>query len=305
MKKVLVTGSSGYIGQHLVKLLKREGYEVFGIDNQKCFNDYLNHKNFAQTDIRYDLNGSMFLFYDWPDEFDAVIHLAALVRVNESVLQPYSYYNTNINGTTNVLHGLKYKNFIFASTGAAENPISPYALSKRAAEDIVHESCHDSNYTIFRFYNVIGTDGVSPTNPDGLFSNLIRAQNEGSFNLYGTDYNTHDGTPIRDYVHVNEICYALMEAIERPANGLENLGHGKGHSVMEMITKYQEVNKCKFDIIPCQRRKGDLEYSVLDNVSSYMKELYTFDELMVKYPKTDVRTEMEKAGVLPNPYIAK
>lgn len=280
MKKVLVTGSSGYIGQHLVKLLKREGYEVFGIDNQKCINDYLKYKNFLEIDIRYDIEDFLFALGDWPDEFDAVIHLAALVRVNESVEQPYSYYNTNINGTTNVLHGLKYKNFIFASTGAAQNPISPYALSKRVAEDIVHESCHDSNYTIFRFYNVIGTDGVSPTNPDGLFSNLIKAEKGGTFNLYGTDYNTHDGTPIRDYVHVNEICYALMEAIERPANGLENLGHGKGHSVMEMITKYQEVNKCKFDIIPCQRREGDLEYSVLDNVSSYMKELYTFDELM-------------------------
>ena len=173
MKKVLVTGSSGYIGQHLVKLLKREGYEVFGIDNQKCINDYLKYKNFLEIDIRYDIEDFLFALGDWPDEFDAVIHLAALVRVNESVEQPYSYYNTNINGTTNVLHGLRYKNFIFASTGAAQNPISPYALSKRVAEDIVHEACHDSNYTIFRFYNVIGTDGVSPTNPDGLFSNLI------------------------------------------------------------------------------------------------------------------------------------
>jgi UDP-glucose 4-epimerase len=279
-KNILITGSSGYIGQHLVKLLKKD-YEVYGIDKNHCLNDYLKHTNFAQTDIRYDLNGSMFLFYDWPDEFDTVIHLAALVRVNESVEQPYSYYNTNINGTANVLHGLKYKNFIFASTGAAENPISPYALSKRVAEDIVHESCHTSDYTIFRFYNVIGTDGIiQPTNPDGLFSNLIKAKNFGSFNLYGTDYSTHDGSPVRDYVHVNEICYAISEAIEKPANGLENLGHGKGHSVIEMITKFQEVNNCKFDVVPCQRREGDLESSVLKNVSPYMHELYTFDELM-------------------------
>lgn len=281
MKNILITGSSGYIGQHLVKLLRKE-YNVYGIDNSRAWNDYLHRDNFFLTDIRYDLTSTMFMFADWPDEFDCVIHLAALVRVNESVEQPYTYYNTNINGTANVLYGLKYKNFIFASTGAAQNPISPYALSKRVAEDIVHESCHDSNYTIFRFYNVIGTDGISPTNPDGLFSNLIKAEKSGTFNLFGTDYSTHDGTPVRDYVHVNEICYAIREAIERPANGLENLGHGRGHSVMEMVTKYQEVNNCKFDVVPCQRREGDLEYSVLDNVSSYMKELYTFDELMKK-----------------------
>lgn len=281
-KNILITGSSGYIGQHLVKLLRKETHHnVYGIDNQKRTNDYLKYKNFLEMDIRYDLQDFIFNLSDWPSEFDAVVHLAALVRVNESVEQPYSYYNTNINGTANVLHGLKYNNFIFASTGAAENPISPYALSKRVAEDIVHESCHDSNYTIFRFYNVIGSDGIiQPTNPDGLFSNLIKASKNGTFNLYGTDYSTHDGTPVRDYVHVNEICYAIREAIEKPANGLENLGHGKGHSVMEMITKFQEVNNCKFDVVPCQRREGDLEYSVLDNPSSYMEELYTFSELM-------------------------
>lgn len=280
-KNILITGSSGYIGQHLVKLLK-DNYNVYGIDKDYCVNDLLDRDHFTQTNIRYDLEHFVFLLSDWPEKWDAVIHLAALVRVNESVLQPYSYYDTNINGTANVLHGLDYHNFIFASTGAAENPISPYALSKRVAEDIVHESCHDSNYTIFRFYNVIGTDGIPPTNPDGLFYNLQQAEISGTFNLFGTDYNTPDGTAIRDYVHVIEICRAIETAIDRPANGLENLGHGKGHSVAEMVHKYQEVNNCKFNVVPCQRREGDLEYSVLGNVSKYMQELYNFDELMKK-----------------------
>ena len=279
MKNILITGSSGYIGQHLVKLLQ-ENYEVYGIDNRAIDNDLLDDNHFMVMDIRYDLEDFLFNFRGWPEVWDCVIHLAALVRVNESVLQPSTYYNTNINGTQNVLYGTKYKNFIFASTGAAEHPISPYALSKRVAEDIVHESCHAGYYTIFRFYNVIGTDGIPPTNPDGLFSNLIKAQNEGVFNLYGNDYNTPDGSAIRDYVHVMEICRAIRMAIEVPANGLENLGHGKGHSVKEMITKYQEVNNCKFDVVPCQKRAGDLECSVLENVSDYMQELYTFDDLM-------------------------
>ena len=280
MKNILITGSSGYIGQHLVKLLQ-ENYEVYGIDNKECPNDLLSPEKFMAIDIRYDIDDFLFHLSDWPEVWDCVIHLAALVRVNESVEQPYRYYNTNIEGTAKILQGIRYKNFIFASTGAAENPISPYALSKRVAEDIVHEFCHTNYYTIFRFYNVIGTDGIiQPTNPDGLFSNLIKAERNGTFNLFGTDYNTFDGSPIRDYVHVMEICHAIREAIEKPANGLENLGHGIGHSVKEMIAKYQEVNNCKFDVVPCQRREGDLEYSVLDNVSLYMQELYTFDELM-------------------------
>jgi UDP-glucose 4-epimerase len=280
MKKVLVTGSSGYIGQHLVKLLRKEGYEVFGIDKSRAWNDYLHRDNFLEFDIRYDLPQWMFTLNDWSYEYDAVVHLAALVRVNESVEKPTEYYTTNLNGTINVLEDIPCKNFIFASTGAAANPVVSYSLSKRCAEDVVKEWRKDKDYTIFRFYNVIGTDGVSPTNPDGLFSNLMNAEKTGTFNLFGNDYNTPDGTCVRDYVHVMEICRAIQLAIETPANSLQNLGHGVGHSVLEMATTYQEVNNCKFDINYCQRRDGDLECSVLDNVSSYMKELYNFKELM-------------------------
>jgi UDP-glucose 4-epimerase len=282
MKKVLVTGSSGYIGQHLVKLLRREGYEVFGVDKSRAWNDYLHRDNFLEFDIRYDIPQWMFTLNDWSYEYDAVIHLAALVRVNESVEKPTEYYTTNLNGTINVLEDIPCKNFIFASTGAAANPVVPYSLSKRCAEDVVKEWRKDKDYTIFRFYNVIGTEGTSPTNPDGLFSNLINAEKTGTFNLFGNDYNTADGTCVRDYVHVMEICRAIQLAIETPANGLENLGHGVGHTVLEMATTYQKVNNCKFDINHCQRREGDLEYSVLDNVSPYMKELYSFEELMKK-----------------------
>lgn len=276
MKKVLITGSSGYIGQHLVKLLKKDDYEVFGLDKNTRFNDYLAPNHFIKLDIAEN-------FVKWPTTvFDTVVHLAALVKVNESVKKPISYYNTNINGTVNVLQELFFKNFVFASTGTAANPINPYALSKRCAEDVVERYCIENSktFTSFRFYNVIGSDGIAPTNPDGLMANLIKAKETGVFNLYGGDYNTEDGTPIRDYVHVNEICESIKMAIETPANKLENLGHGKGHSVLQMVTTFRLVNECNFQINYCQRREGDLEYSVLDNPSSYMKSIYTLPQLL-------------------------
>jgi UDP-glucose 4-epimerase len=215
-------------------------------------------------------------------EFDTVIHLAALVNVGESVRDPISYYRTNITGTENVLNRITYKNFVFASTGAAAGMASPYGISKKAAEDIVVQHCQEESipYTIFRFYNVIGSDGIAPTNPDGLMLNLINAQKTGEFNIFGDDYTTPDGTAVRDYVHVNEICHALIEAIERPANGIENLGHGQGHSVLEMVDLFKQVNKVDFKVNFGPRRSGDLERSVLDNPSEYLPNLYSIKDLL-------------------------
>jgi UDP-glucose 4-epimerase len=282
MKKILVTGSSGYIGQHLVKLLKKEGYEVFGIDKEKRINDYLLPKQFELHDINNDWPRWYNTLTDWPEKFDTVVHLAAKVRVNESMEFPYEYYTTNFNGTLNVLDAFQYDNFIFASTGAAETPISPYALSKRCAEDVVREYCTRSklNYTMFRFYNVIGSDGVPPTNPDGLMYNLIKAKDTGEINIFGNDYNTIDGTPVRDYVHVMDICRAIQRAIKTPANSLENLGTGTGYTVKEIARAFFKVNgiNCNVEYLP--RRNGDAERTVLDEPSTYMINSYTLDELV-------------------------
>jgi UDP-glucose 4-epimerase len=211
------------------------------------------------------------------------VHLAALVNVGESQERPISYYITNLNGTMNVMNKVKTKNFIFASTGAAQDCISAYGVSKRAAEDVVrsYTKMAEADYTIFRFYNVIGTTVVKPTNPDGLFYNLIKAKDTGSFTIYGTDYpNTSDGTCVRDYVHVEEICHAIKMAIEKPANKTECLGHGVGYTVQEMSSIFQQVNDCDFDIIKGPRRDGDIEYYVLEDVSPYMKNLYTVEDLL-------------------------
>jgi UDP-glucose 4-epimerase len=133
---------------------------------------------------------------------------------------------------------------------------------------------------MFRFYNVTGVDGFPPTNPDGLMASLIKAEETGIFYIYGGDYNTADGTAIRDYTHVNEICLSLSKAIEEPALNLENLGHGVGTSVKEMVEIYKCVNNCEFKVEIKDRRPGDLEISVLDNVSRYMTKLYNIRDLL-------------------------
>jgi UDP-glucose 4-epimerase len=108
----------------------------------------------------------------------------------------------------------------------------------------------------------------------------MNAEKTGVFNLFGGDYNTKDGSCVRDYTHVNEICYSVIEAIHKPTGGIENLGHGVGTTVKEMIEIYKRVNKCEFETISCPRREGDLEASVLPNPSTYMKSLYTIEELL-------------------------
>jgi UDP-glucose 4-epimerase len=215
-------------------------------------------------------------------EFDTVVHLAGLVNVGDSVKNPMRYYETNVAGTLKMLEHIDYKNFIFASTGAAENPTSPYATSKAVTEDLVHEYCQLNNKDciIFRFYNVIGSAGYEATNIDGLMYNLIKAMETGEFNLYGDDYDTYDGTALRDYVHVSEVCNAIKLAIDNSwSDGtIQNLATGSGYSVMQMVEYFKEVNKCDFKVNILPRRPGDLARSVLGEVSPYMKEMYRIDE---------------------------
>lgn len=277
MKKILITGNSGYIGSHLSKLLISD-YEIHGLDLVEPVGPA--HRHYL-CDIRKP--------FELEEEYDCCIHLAALVNVSESEKQPINYYITNLTGTMNVVNKINAKNFIFASTGAAEFCESAYAISKRAGEDVVREYCTTHRqipYSIFRFYNVIGTDGYDPTNPDGLLYNLMKAMMTNEFTIFGNNYKeSRDGTCIRDYVHVNEICQALKTAIEKPANKIESLGHGVGYTVKEIAEKFQEVNNCKFDIKYGPKRKGDLPVSVLEEVSPYMQNLYTIDELLKVIPE--------------------
>jgi UDP-glucose 4-epimerase len=273
--KILITGNSGYIGSHLTKMLSAKNkFEIHGLDKDE---PKIPVFKYIWKDIR-DTG-----FWDDVDtEYDCVIHLAAEVAVGRSVINPILYYQTNTLGTLNVLKNIKTKRFVHASTGSAGPMNNPYGISKRAAEEIVDQYCKENHipFTTFRFYNVTGMDGVEPTNPDGLMWNLINAGKTGIFNLFGDDYNTEDGSAVRDYTHVNEICTALESAINLSTNQIENLGHGVGTTVKQMIALYKKVNNCDFEVCVCPRRAGDLERSVLDNPSSFMQKLYTMEDLL-------------------------
>ena len=274
--KILITGNSGYIGSHLTKLLsKRTDLELYGLDRKAP-------QLPVKEQARNDLTMPGYFLWQKDFEFDCVIHLAAEVSVGRSVTNPIVYYQTNTLGTLRVLQDLKYKRFIHASTGSAGPMNNPYGISKRAAEEIVDQYCRENAipFTTFRFYNVTGMDGINPTNPDGLMWNLINAGKTGVFNLFGDDYNTEDGSAVRDYTHVNEICTALISAIDLSTNQIENLGHGVGTTVKQMISLYKKVNDCDFEVRVCPRRAGDLERSVLDNPSLFMQKLYTIEELL-------------------------
>jgi UDP-glucose 4-epimerase len=274
--KILITGNAGYIGSHLTQLLsKRTDLELYGLDRNK---PQLPVKEQSWNNI------AMPGYFLWQRdfEFDCVIHLAAEVAVGRSVKNPIVYYQTNTLGTLRILQDLKCKRFIHASTGSAGPMNNPYGISKRASEEIVDQYCKERSipFTTFRFYNVTGSDGIKPTNPDGLMWNLMNAQKTGVFNLFGDDYNTIDGSAVRDYTHVNEICNALELAIDKSTNQIENLGHGVGTTVKQMIELYKKVNNCDFEVQVCPRREGDLERSVLDNPSPFMQKLYTIKDLL-------------------------
>jgi UDP-glucose 4-epimerase len=273
MKKILITGSSGYIGQSLSVILKEEGHIIHGLDRFK-------QPRYCDKFFMEDIDSMNCL----KEDYDVVVHLAALVNVGDSVKWPMRYYQTNVGGTLNVLERIQYEHFVFASTGAAEKPASPYALSKRQVEPLVRSYCDFNNKrsTVFRFYNVVGNGVIPPTNQDGLMYNLMKAKGTGEFNVFGADYNTVDGTAIRDYIHVYDVCGAIRTCIKRPyADSLiENLGTGVGTTVYQMVAAFEEANDCAIQVNVLPRREGDLESSVLKDVSPYFRNSYSLKDML-------------------------
>lgn len=279
MKKILVTGCNGYIGSHTVKALKQAGYIVHGIDKTYSMNKV---QKYLDIYMHGDANDFTKAY-----QYDAVVHLAGYISVEESVKQPFMYFNNNTLVTHWQLHfncTNDCNNFIFASTAAAFNPISPYAQSKLMAESLVKAMA--SNFTIFRFFNVAGNNGEF--GQIGNATHLVRiaaqtaAGKRSHVTINGTDWDTDDGTCIRDYVHVSDLVDGIIKAVENPSNKpFECIGTGNNYSVKQVINTMKKVTDVDFKVVEGPRREGDTSTVTVPNglLSEYIKCSRTLEDM--------------------------
>lgn len=277
MKKILVTGATGYIGSHVCKNLKNHGHHITGWD-LNIHGEYNDISMYCDIFEKKDI-----LSNNIHGEYDAVVHLAGVSIIEDSVKFPYSYYNTNINGSYNVVKNIQTDHVLFAGTSSAWEMKSPYARSKVCAEDIIREKA--AGYTIFRFFNVSGTNGIYRQLGDATHLIRIAAEHAAGhrdhIKIYGTDYETRDGTCIRDYIHVEDISSAITSAIENgPINSpYECLGSSTGHTVREIIKIMENVTGKNMNVIETDHRPGDAAISLVDNLSKLIKPSKTIEDM--------------------------
>jgi UDP-glucose 4-epimerase len=282
---VLVTGATGYIGSHVCKLLKQHGHYVvaWDINIHGEYNDISAYcDEYSPCDITHFCWGS----------YDAVVHLAGRSVVPDSLREPTEYYRVNVMGTANLLDRVETPHILFASTSSAWEMASPYARSKVAAEDVIKEKA--SGYTIFRFFNVSGTDGVN--RQLGVPTHLIRvaamvaAGKLPHIEIFGTDYPTRDGTCIRDYIHVVDLAGAIVKAVESgPQNTpYECLGSNTGFSVLEVLDVMERVTGKQLNRIITGRRPGDAVASIVDNLSNFVTLSKSIEDMCFDQYKLEV-----------------
>ena len=196
-------------------------------------------------------------------------------------------------GTANLLERVQTPHVLFASTSSAWEMASPYARSKVAAEDVIKEKA--SGYTIFRFFNVSGTNGVNRQlgDPTHLIrvAAMVAAEKLPDIKIFGTDYDTRDGTCIRDYIHVVDLARAIVNGVERgPANTpYECLGSNVGYSVREVINTMQQVTGKKLNTIKAERREGDAVSSVVDNLSDLVTLEKSIEDMCLDQYTLEIR----------------
>jgi UDP-glucose 4-epimerase len=285
---ILVTGGAGYIGAHAVKALEDRGFQVIVLDNLVYGHRELVDANLKAKLVVGDISDRNFLDQLFSTtKIDAVMHFAAFAYVGESVTDPAKYYQNNVVGTLTLLDAMRHNgvtNFVFSSTCATygnpqsipitedhpQLPINPYGAGKFAVERILqdYDPAYGMKSVIFRYFNASGAD------PDGLFgedhnpeTHLIplvlqtAAGKRASVSVFGTDYETPDGTCIRDYIHVTDLAQAhvlgLEYLLEHQASQIFNLGNGSGFSVKQVIDTAKEVTGKDISIEECPRRAGD------------------------------------------------
>ncbi|MBO8160720.1 MAG: UDP-glucose 4-epimerase GalE [Thermosipho sp. (in: Bacteria)] len=290
---ILMAGGAGYIGSHVCKMLYEKGYEVIVYDNlSHGFKNFVKWGEFVPGDISDEkLLDNIFKNY----EIDAVMHFCAYIEVGESVIDPQKYYINNVESTLILLKTMLkngIKKFIFSSTAAVyglpekipikeddpKQPINPYGKSKWMIEQILED--YDKAYGLrsirFRYFNAAGADESGEIGeahkPETHLIPLIFDAALGvreNIKIFGTDYDTRDGTCIRDFIHVNDLADAHIKGLEYLLSGegtnYFNLGSGEGYSVKEVIEKVKEITKRDFEVIETDRRPGDPPYLIADS----------------------------------------
>lgn len=298
--KVLVTGGTGYIGSHTVVELQEAGYDVIIIDNLSNSNievldgiEKITGKRPAFDKIDITDMPALTSFFESNKDIDSVIHFAAFKAVGESVLNPLKYYHNNITGTINLVslsveHGLT--NFVFSSSCTVygetdelpvneNSPIkeafSPYGYTKQVNEQVLKDTSAVSDLKVItlRYFNPIGAHSSAYIGelPTGIPDNLIPFVTQTAIGrreiltVNGNDYDTPDGTNIRDYIHVVDLAKAHVKALDRLKENKNtekfevfNLGTGKGSSVMEVIQAFEKVSGVKLNYKIGPRRAGDI-----------------------------------------------
>lgn len=324
-QKILVTGGLGYIGSHTVVALQQSGFEVVIVDDLSNTNISVLEGIEAISGIlptfhQFDICDSLKLVKLFETHhFDGLIHFAAFKAVGESVEQPLAYFQNNIGGLMNVLDRVEQAGdtkFIFSSSctvyGQAEElpisessplqkPESPYGLTKLMGEQIIEELCNNGSVAAIalRYFNPIGAHASSRIGelPTGIPSNLVpfitqtAAGIREELAVFGKDYNTKDGTCIRDYIHVCDLADAHVKALVRLLEGKSktnfevfNVGTGNGSTVLELIQSFEKVSGLSLNYTFTDRRPGDIESAFADttkvNQELGWKAKYGLDEML-------------------------
>jgi len=306
MKNILVTGGAGYIGSHIVeKLVEKKSLKIFIVDNLSTGHKRLINKKaiFLKADINQTQIIKNILL---ANNIDTIIHLAAKTVVIESEKKPKLYYKINVEGTKSLLNAAKdssVKNFLFSSTAAVygskiryvnENsitsPDSIYGRTKLKAESLV-KKLFKKNYIILRYFNVVG---ASPSKKIGLinrygqlFKNfaLEILKKKPTLTVYGNDYNTFDGSCIRDFIHVTDLADIHLKILSKVDQNnksvLLNCGYGKGFSVLEVVNQFKKFSKNKVTVKFKPRRKAEIIESVanVNKLKNYLKWKPKFSNL--------------------------
>ena len=307
---VLVTGGAGYIGSHVVLALLDDGWPVVVLDNLST-----GHRESVPSEALF-VEGSIDnqelikkIILD--NGCIAIMHLAGSVKVEESVRLPGDYYANNVAGTLNLLEACReagVKNFIFSSTAAVygdaettmvdetalTNPTSPYGHSKLMSEQMLLDinNTGGPNYVALRYFNVAagdpdGRSGLLDPNATHLIKVCCEAATgkRSSMTIFGTDYDTPDGTCIRDYIHVSDIASAHLAALTYLLDGGENqilnCGYGHGSSVREVIAAVEKASGAPLNVIEGERRAGDCVEltAVADKIRKVLGWQPAFDDL--------------------------